>query len=276
MREWLAAGLIVMAGAQASAQSQRLGDIADGIRLDRDGEVVIDERVVGSAPRRVGSGGLDRAQRDLAACRDLGRQLLTTLRRSVVRDLFYDAEWREEVLSASRDLAIRVDLLDTVGVPAEAAALWLNAIEEAESYLGLTERMERLLATDTPDYRPVLDGLERTNAALDGFIGRLASTERWIDRSASSAPPTGAETAAIVSSRCGIFPAESVDRRICADRQRRAAVVMEARTRYSTGVDEAVFNAVRNRCGELHPMDLVERERCERVQLTSASSRSGP
>jgi hypothetical protein len=276
MRVWLAAGLIVMAGVQVAAQSQRLGDIADGIRLDRDGETVIDERVVATVPQRTRSGGLDRAQHELASCRDLGRQLLTTLRRSVVRDLFLDAEWREEVRSVSRDLVVCVDLLDSVGVPGEATGLWLEAIGAAESYLELTERMERLLVTDTPDYRPVLDGLERTNSALDTFIGRLATTERWMDRSAASAPPTGAEVTEIVSSRCGIFPAESADRRICADRQRRAAEVLGARTRYSAGVDEAVFNAVRNRCGELHPADLVERERCERIQLAAGSSRTGP
>ncbi len=276
MRQWLAAGLIVMAGAQVSAQSQRLGDIADGIRLDRDGEIVIDERVVAPVPRRVSPGGLDRAQRELAACRDLGRQLLTTLRRSVVRDLFYDAAWREEVRSASRDLEVRVDLLDSVGVPAEATDLWLAAIGEAERYLELTEHMDRLLATDTPDYRAVLDGIERTNAALDGFIARLATTGRWIDRSATSAPPTGAEVAEIVASRCGIFQVDSADWRTCGDRQRRAAGVLEARTRYSTGVDEAMFNAVRNRCAELHPADLVERERCERIELTSAATRSAP
>lgn len=276
MREWLAAGLIVMAGAQVAAQSQRLGDIADGIRLDRGGDIVIDERVVAPVTSRDGSGGLDRAQLELAACRDLGRQLLTVLRRSVVRDLFYDAEWREEVRSVSRDLAVRVDLLDTVGVPAGATDLWLAAIGEAESYLELADRMERLLATDTPDYGPVLDGLERTNAAVDGLIGRLARAERRIDRAAASAAPTSAEVDEIVSARCEIYPDGSTDRRVCDDRQRRAGEVLAARTRYSADVDEAAFNAVRNRCLELHPADLVERERCERVQLASAPARSAP
>lgn len=273
MREWLAAGLIVMAGAQVAAQSQRLGDIAYTIRLDRDGEIVIDERNVAAGPRRVGSSGMARAQFELEACRDLGRQLLTILRRSVVRELFLDAGWREEVRSASLDLVARVNLLDIVRVPAEAVDLWLAATEEAESYIELTDRMERLLATDTPDYRSVLDGLERTNAALDVFVERLASTQRWIDRAAHSAPPMGAEVDAVVSARCGIFPAGSTDRTVCADRQRRAAEILGSRTRYSTGTDEASFNAVRNRCSELHPVDLVERERCERLQLASASAR---
>jgi hypothetical protein len=276
MREWLVAGLIVLVGAQVSAQSQRLGDVADGIRLQTEGDVVINEQVVASPPARGTTGGIDRARSELAACRDLGRQLLSTVRRSLVRDLFYDADWREEVRSGSLELVGRVDRLDTVRVPRAATALWLEAITEAETYIELTDRMDRLLATDTPDYRPVLDGLERTNASLDRYLGRLAGVERWMDRAASSAPPTGAEVDEIVAARCGIHPPGSTDFTVCADRQRRAAATLAARTKYSVEVEEAAFNAVRNRCAELHPADLVERERCERAQLASAGTGARP
>jgi hypothetical protein len=275
MRQWMVAGVIIVLGLPVAAQTQRLGDIADEIRLQPDVERVIDEQVVAPSRSTTGPAAASIARPRLAECRVLGGELLTVLRRSLARDLFYDADWREQVREESLSLTDCVGRLDTVLWSGEGADAWREARDAASRYVGLVERMERSMATDTPDYSPVITELERVNASVDVHLANLARAERMAERAAGSEPPTTAEIDAIVARRCGVFEQGSTDFIYCVDSQRRAASRLRSRSRYTVDMDEATFNAARNRCAELHPTDLIERDRCERSRMSVPASQAG-
>ncbi|HSN56778.1 MAG TPA: hypothetical protein VLT32_19060 [Candidatus Sulfomarinibacteraceae bacterium] len=277
VRVWVMASAILMTVAPVWCQSDRLGDVAGSIKLDRSavtegGGTVVDPVQVRKADRELLLDVLDAAR---AEARRLG-DLLTEARSTI---LYHGDDVPARLGSASRDL--QAALQEIYGL--RLTPPFQPALDEAREAAGTCDRAA--LA--------VRDEIERLGVAFNEATEALATCRRQIEEAALLAAGDGLEPAARGSG--GDEPIEAPssgedsggeDARInalcapergagpdawqsCLDRQYWALAALEARTAANEMLDQDLFDGIRKSCGNRYPDDYAARDRCEQDWMTS-------
>lgn len=270
--------LLALAAALPTAAQQRLGDVAGGITLKKPTAeaVVVDDAAVsrpasGGAVGPVATGDLvatvEVAAQTAKAAADLVRELpriTPTTYDQALRDRLRETDFELERLQNS----LALFAFDArYGAALDLADAGIRSAREGLAETIATTTGNRAVAAETR--RRVAEGARQ----LEGALADLRAVAR-AETAAAAAPaldPITADTA--MRALCGRSYYEGSDRyRSCLDQQRAAFDALLLRSGASFGIDEGLFNRVRNECLLEWPQDFVARDSCERQRAAAAST----
>jgi hypothetical protein len=265
---------VLLAVVPGWSQSQRLGDVAGTIKLDRkaltegDGGTVLDPRLSRKADREL-LGGL------LEDCATRARQLADLIVEARSTIMYRDDQLSNRLQAASLDLAAAVQEIyslrlsepfaEPLDVARDAAAVCDTAAESTK------EEIQRLGVAFTEATELTAScrlKLEEASILLSGRSMPAAAG----GGPATPEPGSEAEQTAIdvrVAELCRPERSGGQDAwQHCLDRQYQALAAIQARSATNEMLPEGVFQGVRKDCRLRHPDDYAAIDLCEQERMT--------
>lgn len=270
---WVVAAVVAV---PAAAQHD-LSEAASRIKLKRfEGEaVVIDKHMVGS-PRRPsgGAGDGEILLEAIVESSDAAQFVLALMLEVRAGDVFYDDGWRARVDAAA-------DRLDDAGddvLNAYVPEWFAESYETVERGIDETGAGIELLRNSMISDRPFLTGVSTRLAEGISLLDDAAASLRVISRKVDAEKPAQdiepLAASLTIEASCGSRFAEgSEGYRDCVAGQEEARDAIRGRFAFTTGLDEARFNAIRNGCASEWSRDFVQRNECERRRIVTAGGR---
>jgi hypothetical protein len=266
----LLTSLLALPG-DASAQETHLGDVAESIRLDHPaGEpVIIDDQ---SFPPAVspaeGAPYTERLAGIAEAYRSAVERLETTLGEMDRGMVLYDPEWR----SAVEDICLDIEELTievTAATPSPPYAEAHEALRAATREYGeAIAAVRRAVANMTPTIGERLVHLRDGRLWLERAQALAEKTRERLELESTPAEVVGSQGfdggEAVCAAR---YPTDPDLEDACLRVQERAVRELEGRTAFGLGLDDATFNAIRNRCQLEWGTDYEGRNDCEKRAL---------
>jgi hypothetical protein len=277
VRIWVMVSAISMTVAPVWCQSDRLGDVAGSIKLDRSavtegGGTVVDPDQVRKADRDLLLDVLDGARAEARRVAELVAEARTTFLYRAGDDL------PVRLTAATRDLQAAGQVIWSLRLTPP----FQSALDAARS---AAEACDRASVS-------VRDELDHRGVVFAEATGAVATCRRQLEEAAllaaGDAPAgTGAgsrldgeaggaadDVAAQADARIAAFceperPVGPDAHQSCLDTQYQALAALEARTAASEMLDQDLFDGIRRSCGNRYPDDYVARDRCEQERMTS-------
>jgi len=260
-----------------AAAQHDLSEAGSRVKLKRpEGEaVVIDKRMVG-ATRQASDGAsdgeilLEATVESLDAARSIV-SLMTEIR---VADVFYDDGWRARVDAAGDRFDDAGDDVFSANVPERYTASYETAKSGIDEVVAGIELLRGSMVSDRPFFTGVNTHLA---AGINLLDNAMTSLRVGLRKAEAGKPAQGIEPLAsslsIEASCKSRFTEGSEGYRDCVAEQVEARDAISGRFAFTTGLDDAAFNTIRNGCASEWVRDFVQRNDCERRRIVTAGGR---
>ena len=182
--------------------------------------------------------------------------------------------WRARVDAAGDRFDDAGDDLLSANVPERYTESYETAergIDEASAGI---ELLRGLMVSDRPFFTGVTPHLEAGISLLDNAVTSLRAVLRKAEaeKPAQNIEPLAASLT--IEASCGSrFTEGSEGYRDCVAQQEEARDAISGRFAFTTGLDEAAFNTIRNACASEWARNFVQRNDCERRRIVTAGGR---
>jgi hypothetical protein len=272
----LACTLIVL-WVTAGPAERRLQDVAGSITLKRPAgeQLVIVEPEDEGPGARMGATGSNLVELTGQLLED-GRAASTVLDESRSSLTFFDPDWRRRMLDALAEIDTTRFGLELADAPDRYVDALNRVAEGAREYQLAAGIVRWAILRDRPVFSKAFDhmraGEREVGAALAGLRREVGVAGNEAAPPAIDPFTAGQAMAEVCRAYCGAAQGADYDR--CIKRQQAALLAIEHRFSFTERIDERAFNAIRSRCGEEWPGDLVGRDRCERLAIAGMTGGS--